>query len=145
MVAKEFGVVDTDNLSLALTSYLRKVTEHLAYCTLVLILRPIFFFQKFTKAKGSSICTTAHFPIDHLLQTINQPGMTMLDSLINNYLAVPYQAAVLIDWDCCVIVMSNSSCENTGSFLCSRYRCTQSRPYGNHSGNAKFTASLKLN
>ena len=59
--------------------------------------------------------------------------------------ATTYQIAVAIDWDCCVIVISSSSCENTGCFRCSLYRSTHWRPYVSQSGRAKLTASLKLN
>jgi len=78
MVAKEFGMFDTDDFTLALASYLREVAEHLAYRTLVLILRSVFFFQYFSEAKRSGISTTAHFAVNHLLQTIDQPKMEMM-------------------------------------------------------------------
>lgn len=42
------------------------------------------------------------------------------------------------------MVISSSSCENTGSFWCSWYRRTQSRPSFNQSGMAKLTASFRL-
>jgi predicted outer membrane repeat protein len=38
---------------------------------LVLVFGPVFFFQEFAEAKGSGICTTAHFSINHLFETID--------------------------------------------------------------------------
>jgi hypothetical protein len=81
MVAKEFGMVYANNFALALTSYLREVAEHLAYRALILVLGPVFFFQKFTETKGSGIRTTAHFPIDHLFEAVDQPRIEMISML----------------------------------------------------------------
>ena len=132
----------TDCIRGAVAGYLGEVDVGFADGALVVFVRgEVFCDDDFFNVgeEFASIFSGLEFAIYEDVHCGRQPTINLRLAEKMNHLAV------LMEESWRAAVRRSSSCEKTGIFLYSEYRCTHNRPYSSQSLGAKLTASFILN